>query len=222
MTQPTLGKPNLNSLALPDGFEALDKLYAKHPPDAADLKRFGQYAITNASILETPRSVQDRGEILTNPSQIEVAHITIKGAETAVQFAYFRQEPTTMHLGRTAAVPYLILPNAQGKPYLTEFVEATPLLGEDPRIMPGVNIKGALGKIHKGWTVSTVEATAKPDNPAEVEGIKQVIYWGENLGKLEPVAEIPDLKNACIFPAAQTSGIDTDIRVHLFGRPAAS
>ena len=58
-----------------------------------------------------------------------------------------------------------------------------------------------------------------PDNPAEVQSIKQVFYWGKSLDRLEPIAEIADLKNTCPFPTADITKDDNDTSIDIFGRP---
>jgi hypothetical protein len=196
-----------------NGFAALDKAYERYRCSPEDIERYGKYGIDNPVIIETPASVLAQDEILTNPSQIET-YRTARGE--LVEFAYFRKEPRTLHLGWTTAAPYLILKDNQGKPYLSEFAEAMTLSGEDPRVMRGIKMKGLLGKTHTGWCVSTVVATPMPGDPAEVEGIKQVFYWGETLATMEPVAEVKGLKNTCIYPLALD---DNDTRLDVFGRP---
>lgn len=202
-TDKSLSVPSVN----PDAFEVFNEAYRRHQPTKEEYRIYGQYAITNTLILETPADVLASGEVLTNPS------IIVDG------FAYFRREPTSFHLGKTTSVPYKLLRNKNNGLYLSEFAEAEVLLGEDPRVMRNIKIAGLNGKIHNGWCVSTVVATAMPDNPADVQGIRQVFYWGEKLGELEPILEIPDLKNTNIFPLSEINGDDTDTRFDVFGRP---
>ncbi|GAC1391477.1 MAG: hypothetical protein NVSMB46_04100 [Candidatus Saccharimonadales bacterium] len=203
----------------PAGFDLLKEAYTKHQPTADDYIRYGKYAIANTSILKTPSAVLANDEILTNPSQIETENIFSDGILTTMPFAYFRQEPTSFHLGKTKSVPYLLLRNSRHEIYLSEFIDAMTLPGEDPRVIKGVKIAGPTGKVHSGWCISTVVATPKPEDPADVESIKQVFYWGESLSKLEPIVEIADLKNTCPFPLANITHDDSDTSVDVFGRP---
>ncbi len=191
----------------PDVFRVFEESYRRHQPTEEERRIYGNYALRDAVILETPADVLASGEVLTNPS------IIVDG------FAYFRREPTSFHLGKTTSVPYRLLRNKQGEIYLSEFAEAAVLPGEDPRVMRNIKIAGLNGKIHNGWCVSTVVATAMPNNPADVQGIRQVFYWGEKLSELEPILEIPDIKNTNIFPLSDISGDDTDTRFDVFGRP---
>ena len=161
----------------PDGFNKLREAYSQHQPTVGDYNRYGRYVIANTSLLNTPPSVLDRGEVLTNPSQVETEIIGLNGASTSVQFAYFRQEPTSFHLGKTTSVPYLLLRDDKNKVYLSEFTDALTLPGEDPRIVRGVRFASPTGKVHSGWCVSTVVATPMPENPADVQSIMQVFYF---------------------------------------------
>jgi hypothetical protein len=201
-----------------DGFAALDQAYNGFGAVPDDLARYGRYEIANPVIIDPPADVTDKGYVLTNPSQIETVTQIVGDQEELVtrDFAYFRYEPASLHLGHTSSLPYLILEDGQGKSYLKKFDNAMPLLGEDPRITRGVKIRGLLGKIHEGWLISTVVATPKPDEPACVESIKQVFYWGESLNKLEPVAELNDTKNTCLYPVP---GDYDDTSLDVFPRP---
>ncbi len=219
MTTFTTNRGDFSPSTQDNAFAELDARYTHYVISDEDRARFGSFAIANTRLLDTPATVLAAGDVLTNPSQIETAQVVIDGEPTATEFAYFRREPTSLHLGKTTAVPYLILNDKKGKPYLSEFGDAAMLPGEDPRVMPRVTLKGPTGATHEGWAVSTVVATAKPGNPADVEGIKQIFYWGETLAMLEPVVEIPDLKNTGIFPMSLISGDRTDTRLHVFGRP---
>ncbi len=190
-----------------DSFDVFNETYARHRPTEDEYRSYGRYAVTNTLILQTPTAVLERGEVLTNPSIIEG------------DFAYFRQEPTSLHLGKTKSVPYRLLRNRRNDIYLSEFSEASVLTGEDPRVMRNIKIAGPTGKVYNGWCVSTVVARPNPNNPADVQDIRQVFYWGENLGKMEPILEIPDLKNTNIFPLADITGNESDTRLDVFGRP---
>jgi hypothetical protein len=204
---PTIAKP------LPfEGFDALDQAYSDFGVTAEELARYGSYEIANAVILDPPAAVTKKGYVLTNPSQIETYSQMVGGERVEHDFAYFRQEPARLHLGHTSSVPYLIRKDGQGKPYLEEFADAMTLPGEDPRITRGVKLKG-----HEGWLISTVIATPMPDDPAYVESIKQVFYWGENLGNLEQVAELNNTKNTCLYPVSTAD--DDDTRLDVFTRP---
>ncbi|GAC1388079.1 MAG: hypothetical protein NVS1B7_7730 [Candidatus Saccharimonadales bacterium] len=201
------------------GFATMQEVYSRHQPTLADYSRYGRYALEHASIIATPSKVLERNEVLTNPSQIECTTIIVNGEVTTVPFAYFRQEPVSFHLGKTKSVPYLILRDKQDKVFLTQYSDAMTLPGEDPRVMRGIRLASPTGKIHTGWCISTVIATPKPENPADVESIKQVFYWGPNLSQLEPVVEIADLKNTCIFPVCRITRDATDTAIDIFGRP---
>ena len=200
----------------PRGFEALDRVYQDHSPTPDEIARYGSFKIIDTELLSTPRGVINLGEVLTNPSQVERTLTIVNGVSTEQDFAYFRQEPTSVHLGKTRSVPYFITRDKQGLPGLVEFTDAKTLIGEDPRIARNIRLRGALGTIYTGWCVSTVVATPKPSNPAEVESIKQVFYWGETLGTLEPVVEVKNLKNTCLYPVGAT---DDDTSIDVFGRP---
>ena len=202
-----------------NGFDRLDAIYAENLPTDDELRIFGQYVLGKTALLPTPSSILERGEVLTNPSQIETENILINGVLTTAPFAYFRQEPTSFHLGKTKSVPYLLLRNDQDKVYLSEFTDAMTLPGEDPRVIRGVRIASPTGKVHSGWCISTVIATPKPENPADVQSIKQVFYWGERLNKLEAILEIADLKNTCLFPLANITNDESDTSMDIFGRP---
>jgi hypothetical protein len=203
----------------PDGFKELDEIYARNRPTSEYLAAFGSYALADAILLDTPAEVLASGEIVTNPSQLETVTIPVGNEMLSAPFAYFRREPTTLHLGKTTSVPYLLRQNGRNAPHLSEFTEAKTLPGEDPRIMRGVKLPGLNGKVHTGWCVSTVIATPKPDNPADVERIKQVFFWGKTLASLEPILEIPDLKNTCIYPLSKVTRDASDTRLDVFGRP---
>jgi hypothetical protein len=207
--------PNL----YPDGFTKLQEMYDQHAPTDIEYRTYGKYLIANTSLLDTPSAVLCRDEVLTNPSQLETVKIPIEGELTPVIFAYFRQEPTTLHLGKTRSVPYLLTRNKQGDVRLAEFTDAMELPGEDPRVIRGVRLRSPNGKVHNGWCISTVIATPKVGNPADVQSIKQVFYWGKDLNKLEPIVEIADLKNTCPFPIANVTNDDSDTTVDIFGRP---
>lgn len=202
----------------PDGFATPGQAYEGFGVVPDDLAGYDRYEIANPVILDPPATVTKEGYVLTNPSQIETIKQIIGNEEEPVtrDFAYFRHEPASRHLGRTTARPYLILKDGQGKPYLKEFDDAMPLPGEDPRITRGVRIRGLLGRMHEGWVISTVVATPKPDDPAYVESIKQVFHWGESLDSLEPVAELNDTKNTCLYPV---SADYDDTSLDVFSRP---
>ncbi|HSX15409.1 MAG TPA: hypothetical protein VLF40_01330 [Candidatus Saccharimonadales bacterium] len=209
---PTQGVPT----GYPEGFAALDEAHRLHAPTEEDIARYGRYALQGAILLETPADVLAAGEILTNPSQIEKIHTTVDGVVGEYDFAYFRREPISEHLGKTSSVPYLIMKGENGLPRLVPFDQARTLEGEDPRVMRGVRLRGKDGIVRSGWCVSTVIATAKPDNPVDVDKIEQVFYWGETLGMLEPVLRVPNLKNTCLYPVAAS---EDDTRLDVFGRP---
>lgn len=202
-----------------DGFEVTRAEFTSHPPRVHGYSPFGRYALGQTVLLETPPEVLACGEVLTNPGPLETEYVLINGELTAAQFAYFRREPTSLHLGKTTSVPYLLRRNRQGRFYLSEFHDAIPAVGEDPRVTKGVKIAGPSGRIYNGWALSTVVATPMPGNPADVKNIKQVIKWGEKLHKLETILEIEDLKNANIFPLSRLTGDENDTRLDLFGRP---
>jgi len=201
------------------GFAELDRTYKDLGIAPGDLARFGRYAIANADILDTPADVVERGYVLTNPSQIETFTQEVDEQLVPQNFAYFRHEPATLHLGRTTAVPYLINEDGQGKPYLSRFEDAMELPGEDPRITRDVKVRGVAGKIHNGWLISTTVATPKPDDPAYVESIKQVFHWGETLGSMEVVAVLNDTKNATLYPVAADYEGSEDTELDIFARP---
>jgi hypothetical protein len=203
----------------PNHFDVFQEAYDQYQPTEDDYRRYGKYAIANTSLLETPSAVLEHGEVLTNPSQIETENIFVNDELTTIPFAYFRQEPTSFHLGKTKSVPYLLRRNERNEVYLSEFAEAMVLPGEDPRVIRDVKIAGPTGNVHNGWCISTVVATPMPDNPADVQGIEQVFYWGENLNKLEPILKIADLKNTNLFPLSNLTGDDSDTRLDVFGRP---
>lgn len=198
------------------GWEALNSVYREHPLSDADRAIFGRVVVENTILLETPAAVLARGHVLTNPSQLEVSNAARGGGVTARRFAYFRDEPTSLHLGNTLSVPYIVDRTAKGEMRLTEFGEAMTVEGEDPRLTWGVRMLSGTGRVHQGWLQSSVVATPMPGNPADVQGIRQVFRWGKSLDTLEVVHEIPNLKNTCVYPVA---GGDDDTSVHVFGRP---
>lgn len=203
-----------------EGFAALDQIYNRGIP-SHDIARYGRYGIAKAIILDTPADVTRRGYVLTNPSQIETFTTEVTHGQLVPQsFAYFRHEPASLHLGKTESLPYFIRKGRNGKPYLAEFPDATVLPGEDPRMTRGVRMRGLAGTIHNGWLVSTTIATPKPEDPAYVKSIKQVFYWGENLGNMEVVAQLDDTKNTTLYPVAadygdwgDTTALDTFARL---------
>ncbi|MBA3757423.1 hypothetical protein H0X09_00980 [Candidatus Saccharibacteria bacterium] len=192
-------------------FERMDEVYGRHPVSGEDKKLYGTFVLENTCIIQTPPDVLERGLILTNPSQIETIYRNFEGTVVKQDFAYFRREPTSLHIGKTESVPYIIANNANGVPKLLDFPEAKTLEGEDPRITRNVRFREKLG-----WCISTVVATPHPDDPAEVLDIKQVFHWGESLATLEPVWEVPNLKNTCIYPVGPAS---EDAGLDVFGRP---
>ncbi len=201
----------------PDGFVLLDEAHRQQSLTPVDIARYGgQYALVGATLLDTPPDVLAAGNVLTNPSQVEKVRTVVDGVEGEYDFAYFRCEPARNHLGKTVSVPYIILPDRDGKPRLVLFTEARTVEGEDPRLIPNFKIKGANGVVRRGWGVVTVVATPKADNPAEAESIRQVFYWGETLATLGPVWEVPDLKNNIL---CHVSAADDDPRLHVIGRP---
>ena len=202
-----------------EGFAALDQTYKDLGVAPDDLARFGEYVIANARILDTPADVLERGYVLTNPSQIETITQEIDGQLVPQSFAYFRHEPASLHLGHTAAVPYLIREGDRGKPYLSRFDEAMELTGEDPRITRDVKVRGVAGKIHSGWLISTTVATPKPNNPADSQSIEQVFHWGETLGSMEPVAVLKGTKNTTIYPVSADYEGSEDTALDVFARP---
>lgn len=187
-----------------EGFTALDEIYnrgiASH-----DLARFGMYCIVDTVILKTPAAVTERGYVLTNPSTIETVGLNVGGETVKQDFAYCRYEPAGMHIGHTESLPYFIRKDRNGQPYLDEFTDAMVLPGEDPRVTRDVKIRGLAGKIHNGWLVSTTVATPVKNDPAYVESIKQVFYWGETLGKMDEIAVLPGAKNTTLCPAGGTA-----------------
>lgn len=199
-----------------EAFAPLDLVYARYPLQAADRKRFGAYRLGHSAIIETPESVASRGEILTNPSQIIRQKIGRRGSQTNLDFAYFRQEPLSNHLGKTRSVPYQIVCDNRGRYSLQEFDGAMTIIGEDPRVMHGVRMRSGMGKVHSGVCVSTVHASLDPTLGPNSARIKQVFYWGIALNSLEPVLEIPDLKNTCVYPIGAG---DDDTSLAVFGRP---
>jgi len=215
MIPPVGAAPREVSTPYPEGFVALDNAYRLNPPTQEEIAFFGRYAISGAVLLATPPDVVAADEVLTNPSQIEKIYTSVGGVYGEYDFAYFRREPVREHLGKTRSVPYLILKGEGGEPRLVPFEAAKTLEGEDPRVMQNVKIRGRDGTVRSGWCVSTVVATPKADNPADVEKIEQVFYWGETLGTLEPVLRVPDLKNTTIYPV---DGAD-ETSLHVFGRP---
>ncbi len=197
-------------------FDALDRIYETRRPSPQELELFGTYALTDTQIIETPPYVRGAGNILTNPSQIELLRCLKKDESALLPFAYFRNEPPKLHLGKTRAEPYLIFRDKAGKPRLSEFNEASELPGEDPRVTRNVKLRGPTGKVHNGWLISTVIAQPKADNPEVASNIKQVFFWGETLNSLEPINELPEIKNTCAYPL-NTDDFDTSADV--FGRP---
>jgi hypothetical protein len=203
------------SAPYPEEFAALDEAHRLHPPTPGEIALYGRFAISGALILETPSDVLAQGEVLTNPSQIEKIRTTVNGVYGEYDFAYFRREPTRLHLGKSRSVPYIILTEEGREPRLVPFTEAKTLEGEDPRVTRNVKMKGKDGIVRSGWCVSTVVATPKTDNPEDVEKIEQVFYWGETLGALKPVLKVPNLKNTCIYPVGDADDTSLDV----FGRP---
>lgn len=201
-------RSSTQTIARPSSFErftALDEIY-NFGVAPRDLARFGRYGIANAAILDAPIDVVKRGYVLTNPSQIETFTTEVTHGQLIPQsFAYFRQEPKKLHLGRTDSVPLFIRKHLNGQPYLAEFTDAMVLPGEDPRVTRDARIRGLAGKIHNGWLISTTVATPVPDRPAYVESIKQIFYWGETLGKMDVIAELPGAKNTTLSPAGGTA-----------------
>ncbi len=163
-------------------------------------------------IMQTPQEVTGRGHVLTNPSK--AARVFL--GEHVENLAYFRDEPVDDHLGKTCARPYFVRPDGTGGFKLAEadFHDAIEVPGEDPRMMPNIALKGLLGKIHRGVCVSTVVATRRPGGAFGGADIEHVFWWGENFGRLEPVAVVRNHKNAGVEPVDPES-----FEVHTIGRP---
>lgn len=199
----------------PDGFAAIDEIYRASPPGAEDFARYGNFALANATLLDAPDDVIEAKRTLLNPSQIELVPVTIGGEITLQKMAYFRDEPVTDHVGKSIAVPKLIIRDRNNPPYLTDYAEALPLVGEDPRPVWGIKLPAVLGA-RVGWCVTTAVVVPRAENSHEVDSAEQWIYWGEDLSSMEVVNIIPKEKNTVPYPYSPDPD---DTRVHVLGRP---
>lgn len=211
-----LDTPNYSDQQYSKGFEQLDWAHRDLLISPEDLAPFRSYILGKTVLMDTPADVTEQGQILTNPSQVIRLQPGSNGNDISLDFAYFRREPLSNHLGKTNAVPLLISKDSHGKPTLSPYHDAMTLVGEDPRVMRNISIRSGTGKIHTGWCVSTVVATPNPLPDTNDATIKQVFYWGKTLTSLQPVAEIDDLKNTCIYPVNDDT---EDPRLYVFGRP---
>lgn len=199
-----------------NGFAALNEAHERFAPRPDDLMRYGRSALGEITLLKTPDSVLQTGYVLTNPCQSEYGWMEIAGEITRIPFAYFRRERAFNHLGTSEAVPYTIRQDDRGQFYLSECVEASIILGEDPRLTRGVRLVGHLG-VHTGSLLSTTQAEVDPSNPDVCLGIRQAFYWGEKLNRMEQIGEgPPGVKNTTIGTLYEN---DTDTSVSAVGRP---
>ncbi len=195
----------------PDVFGAFDARRAQFMATPQEQRLYGQFSLGATVLLDAPQEVSGRGEHLTNPSQLEP--LPGEPEPGVLGFAYFRQEPTTNHLGKTRSVPYKVVMDRDGA-HLVAYEGAAVLPGEDPRVTRGVRMEGLLGKIHTGWLISTVVATPDPEYPHIVKSVVQELFWGETLGSFEQIGEGPEgQKNTTL---CQAPG---ETRLHVLTRP---
>lgn len=178
----------------------------------------GRCSITNAVILETPQSVRQAGEIITNPAQLGYDRVTINGETQVIPTFWGRRERAHRHLGTTRAHKYALLNRPDGTRYISEFAGADEALGEDPRLTRGVRMKGHLG-VHAGDLLSVIEAMPVPGKPEEVSYIQPVFLWAprQTPKKLEVVGHGPrGVKNINPFTLYSS---DDDTRLGGIARP---
>ena len=194
----------------PDVFGAFDARRAQFMATPQEQRLYGRFSIGATVLLDAPPEVSSRGEHLTNPSQLEP--LPGEPEPGVLGFAYFRQEPTTNHLGKTRSVPYKVVVNRDGT-HLVAYEGATVLPGEDPRVTRGVRMRGLGGKMHTGWLISTTVATPEVENPERVKSTVQKVFWGVTLQELEQIGEGPEGQKNTTF--CQAPG---ETRLHVLTR----